>query len=174
MVLILGIFVTGISIGSLSYYSISLIENYPDTEILFAGETIESFSSITGLVEIDFSRDFFLGARAIPSGSQIILSLISEEGEEIIIAPLEETLFEKLSNIKPGFYKLEVSSFSPEPSEVYVVLTAHDMRENFETISELAGYLVLGFVLIIPGIILMIISGIFLIVTKKRDHKKNS
>jgi len=166
--LIIGIIITAAAIASFSYSSISIYEKFPNTEILLAGETVEPFSSIAGLVEIDFSREFFLGVRAIPQGQQLILSLVSESGEEIITAPIEETFFEKLSDIESGWYKLEITSFSTEPVDVYAVITAHDMRENFETIGELAGFLVVGFALIFPGIILILISGSFIVYKKTR------
>jgi len=146
-----------------------VLKNYPNTEILFSGKTVEPFSSIAGLVEIDFSREFFLGARTIPQDQQLILSLVNENGEEIIVAPMEETFFEKLSDIESGWYKLEITSFSTEPVKVYVVITAHDMQESFETTAELAGFLVVGFALIIPGIILILISGSFIIYKKIKE-----
>lgn len=172
VILITGIILTIASIASFSYSSITVFEKYPNTEILLAGETVESFSSISGLVEIDFPRDFFLGVRTIPQGQQLILSLSSENGEEIITAPIEETFFEKLSAVESGWYVLEITSFSTEPVNVYAVITAHDMRENFHTIAELGNFLIIGFVLFLPGIVLILVGCGFLIYTKTKKNNQ--
>lgn len=166
MVLIAGIILTAIAIGSFSYSSFGVFEKYPNTEILLAGQTIEPLSKVEGLVEIDFSREFFLGVRATPPEPQLILSLINEQGEEIITAPVEGTFFEEISKVESGWYKLEITSFGTEPVSVYAIITAHDMRESFETIGELANFVLVGLVLIFPGIIL-IIAGTGFIIYKK-------
>ena len=172
MMLIIGISIIAIAIGSISYSSLGLLEKYPNTEILLAGETVEPFSSIAGLVEIDFSKDFFLGVRTIPQDQQLILSLISENGEEIITAPIEETFFEKLSAVESGWYKLEITSFSTEPVNVYAVITAHDMGENFESTKELTDFLLIGIVLIFLGVILILISCSFIVYQKLKHTRQ--
>ena len=166
VVLIVGIILTAIAISSFSYSSFGVIEKYPNTEILLAGQTIEPYSSVEGLVEIDFSRDFFLGVRATPSDHQLILSLINENGEEIITNPVAGTFFEEIPKVEPGWYKLGITSFGTEPVSVYAIITAHDMRESFETITELTSFVLVGLVLIFPGIIL-IIAGTGFILYKK-------
>lgn len=166
VVLIIGIIITAIAIASFSYSSYGVFEKYPNTEILLAGQTIEPLSSVEGLVEIDFSREFFLGVRANPQDQQLILSLINENGEEIITAPVEGTFFEKVSKVEPGWYKLDIASFGTEPVSVYAIITAHDMRDSFETIGELASFVVAGLVLIFPGVIMIIIGGSFIIYKK--------
>ena len=169
MVLIAGIILTAIAISSFSYSSYGVFEKYPNTEILLAGQTIEPLSNVEGLVEIDFSKEFFLGVRATPPEHQLILSLINEKGEEIITAPVEETFFEEISKVEPGWYKLEITNFGTEPVSVYAIVTAHDMRENFETIGELASFVLVGLSLIFPGIILIIIGTGFIIFKKIKN-----
>lgn len=166
MVLIVGIILTAISIGSFSYSSYGVFEKYPNTEILYSGQTIESLSSVEGLVEINFSREFFLGVRATPPDQQLILSFTNEKGEEIITAPIQGMFFEEISKVDPGWYKLEITSFGTEPVKINAIITAHDMRENFETVAELANYVIVGLILIFPGIIL-IIAGTGIIIYKK-------
>ena len=172
MVLVIGVIFTSVAIGSLFYSSTSILQKYPITEILLAGETVEPFSSVGGLVEIDFANEFFLGVRPLPQDQQLILSLVKEGGEEIISAPIEGIYFEKLSDLEPGWYKIEITNFGTEPVNIYAILTAHDIREDFETIGELAIYVILGVILLLPGIILIIVGGSF-IIYKKTQRKRN-
>ena len=172
MILIIGLIIVAVAIGSIFYSSTSILQKYPITEILFAGDTVEPFSSVNGLIEIDFANDFFLGVRPLPADQQLILSLVHENGEVVITAPIEGTFFEKLSNVEPGWYKIEISNFGTEPVTIYAILTAHDMQEDFETIGELAIYVIVGAVLLLPGIILMLAGGGF-IIYKKIQRKKN-
>jgi len=169
MVLIAGIILTAIAISSFSYSSYGVFEEYPNTEILLAGQAIEPLSNVEGLVEIDFSRDFFLGVRATPPEHQLVLSLISEKGEEIITAPVEGTFFEEISKVEPGWYKLEITNFGTEPVSVYAIVTAHDMRESFETIGELVNFVLIGLVLIFPGFILTTAGTGFIIYKKIKN-----
>jgi len=166
VILIIGIIIIAIAVGSFAFSSLSILEKYPETELLLSGQTIEPLSSFEGLVEIDFSRDFFLGVRATPSDQKLILSLISESGEAVIATPVEGTLFEKLPKVDSGWYKLEITSFGNEPTKVYVILTAHDMKEEFQSFEDLAGLVLVGGILIIPGIIMVLSAGCFVIYKK--------
>ena len=157
--------------GSLFYSSTSILQKYPATEILLAGETVEAFSSIDGLVEIDFANDFFFGVRPMPQGQQLILSVVHENGEELISAPIEGIFFEKFSNVESGWYKIEITNFGTEPVNIYAILTAHDMSDDFEKIGELATFVILGAVLILPGIVLILVSGSFIIYKKIRSER---
>ena len=171
IILIIGLIIFAAAIGSLFYSSTNILQKYPITEILIAGETVEPFSSVGGLVEIDFANDFFLGIRPLPPGQQLILSLIHENGEVVISAPIEEIFFEKLSNVEPGWYKIEITNFGTEPVNIYAILTAHDMSKDFESIGELAIYVLVGIVLLLPGIILILVGGSFMIFKKIQRNK---
>jgi len=160
--------ITAVAIGSLYYSSTSVLQKYPATEILFAGETVEPFSSLGGLVEIDFANDLFLGVRPNPQDQRLILSLVNENGQMVISSPIEGVYFEKLSDIESGWYQFEITNFGGESVKIYAILTAHDMREDFETIGELAIYAIVGLVLILPGIILILCSGSFIVYKKIR------
>jgi len=92
--------------------------------------------------------------------------LISESGEEVIATPVEGTLFEKILKVDSGWDKLETTSFGNEPTKVYVILTAHDMREEFQSFEDLAGFVLVGGILIIPGIIMVLSAGCFVIYRK--------
>ena len=111
IVLIIGIIITAVALGSTYYSTTGFLEKYPTSELLYAGETIGPASSTSGLIEIDFDDDFFLGIRTIPPGQNLIMSLVKEGGQEIITAPIGESYFEKLSDIEPGWYKLEIRNF---------------------------------------------------------------
>ena len=170
--MIIGVIITAGAFATFYYSSVEVMEKYPFTEILFAGDTLEPLSSVSGLVEIDFDDDFFLGVRAIPQGQHLILSLVSEQGQEVITAPIGEVFFEKLSGVESGLYKFEISHFGSEPVSVYAILTAHDMGKDFETFGNFAVYVMVGSVLLLPGIILIFGSGTFIIYKKIKERNK--
>ena len=173
IIFLIGVIITAGAITSVLYSSVSVMEKYPLTETLFVGENIDPGSNAVGLVEINFDDDFFLAVRATPQNQQLIMTLVKEGGQVILQEPVGEMYFEKLSAIEPGWYKIDITNFGTESVSVFAMLTAHDIREEFAAFSDSAGLFFVGMMLILPGILLIIGSGAF-ILYKKVQGKNTS
>lgn len=171
IVFIIGIIITIGSLSLIFYSSVSVLEEYPLTEVLFAGDAIEPGSSAVGLVEINFDDDFFLAVRATPDDQKLIMSLVREGGVEQITSPVGGMYYENISGIEPGWYKLEITNFGTESVSVFAMLTAHDIREEFANFADSAGMFVFGIMLFLPGLFLIIGSGAFLLYKKLQNQK---
>lgn len=172
--LISGTIITGIAVLLVGYMGVVIATEFPNTEVLIANEELSPGTSTGGIVEINHRDDFFIGVRTTPATGPMILNIIGEDGGEILGGAFDDLLFERLSGVKPGFYQLTLQNLSPNTAKITVVMTEKNIPESFE---DLIGVTLLGFaglLLIIPGIALMIVFGVYTIFVKIKGKKTDN
>jgi len=168
LILSVVLFVSGIA--SLTYSSYSMLEKYPDLQIMYEGE-LEPGQQIT--TPINFTKGGQLTITVMTDGRNSLFFYIEDANQEIITENIfTETMSFSLSVNQSGVHNIGVGNMGDTSAQIGNFITEYPIAEP-EFVKGLGYYAIIGSLLIFISIILFLIGLVIYLVQRKLKPQKS-
>ncbi len=161
------LFVSGIAITTYSSYS--LLEEYPDLQIMYQGE-LEAGQQIT--TPINVTKGEHLTISILTEGTNNLFFYIEDPKQDVVIENVfTETISYPLSVNQSGVYIIGVGNMGDAPTLIGSFVTEYSVLET-KFFEDLENSSIIGSFLILISIILFLIGLIMYFVKRKTKPQK--
>ena len=170
LILSVVLFVSGIA--SATYFSYSLLEKYPDLQIMYQGE-LESGQQITTPINATKGKD--LTVTILSDGRNNLFFNIEDANQDVVVENIfRETISYSLSANQSGIHIIGVGNMGDTSSMIGSFVTKNPITDT-DFVESLGSSFGISYFLIFISIILFLIGLVMYFVQRKRDpQKKNS